>query len=127
MEELKTICGVAFGGALGAVVRFAVSAAVTERLVGGFPYGTFVINITGAFLAGCLVVMVSERALVSDLLKTSLMVGFLGAYTTFSAFEMENLNLLRAGNYVTAISYTVFSVIGGLAAVYLGSELGRRL
>ncbi len=99
---MRTIIGVGVAGAFGALSRYGVEGFVSERFPGSFPAGTFVINVTGSFVLGFLFVLLTERINASAALRTSLTVGFVGAYTTFSTFSFETLRLIEDGALRTA-------------------------
>ncbi len=117
---------VAVGGAIGAVARLAV-ATVVRRLAGpDFPWGTLAVNLTGSFLLGLLVALLVSRSLHNpDLFRYGLGVGFLGAYTTFSTFELEGHDLMASGKSAWSLLYLVGSVVAGFIAIKLGLMLGR--
>ena len=96
------------------------------RFGGTFPLGTLVINITGSFLIGFLMTMLTERFKLDPNWRLLLVVGFLGGYTTFSSFEWETYTVVRDGARWTGALNVVSSVILGYLAVWLGSMLGRR-
>lgn len=118
--------GIALGGALGAVARFAFGAFVAARApFGAFPLATLVINVLGSFALGLLLALVARGA-VSDAWRLWLGVGFLGAFTTFSAFSVEVDALLRRGAWTQAFTYVGLSVALGFAAAVLGRVAGER-
>jgi CrcB protein len=96
------------------------------RIGGRFPTGTFVINVSGSFLIGLVMTLLTERFKLHPNLRVFLVVGFLGGYTTFSTFEWEAIGLLRDGARWLATLYVVASVLCGYAAVWLGSVLAAR-
>lgn len=112
------LAAVALGGAAGCVARYLVASAVAAKLGSQWPWGTFVVNLTGSFAIGLLMSWLGPR----DGARLLLVTGFLGGYTTFSAFEYELLGLKK----VPAAVYAVASVAVGYAAVWLGSAVGRR-
>lgn len=115
------------GGALGAVARYLVNISPLANVSDKFPLPTFVINITGSFLIGFLFVMFTERFEVSENIRLALAVGFLGAFTTFSAFELEMFILMRDRQVFTAFAYLALSVFTGFIGVLAGVALGRRI
>lgn len=121
------IASVLLGGALGALARYAVGGYVAARVGIGFPYGTFIINITGSFALGVLSVLTTERALIHPEWRTFIGVGFLGAYTTFSSWEYETFRLIEDGNLLGGFMNLGASVVIGFAAVLLGVILARSL
>lgn len=124
---MRTIIGVGVAGAFGALSRYGVEGFVSERFPGSFPSGTFVINVTGSFLLGLLFVLLTERVAVSPALRTSLTVGFVGAYTTFSTFSFETLRLLEDGALRTAAVNVVATMALGLLAAWAGMTIGRAI
>ncbi len=116
----------ASGGAVGSALRYLVSGYAQRVLVPGagalasFPAGTLVVNVTGSLLIGLLAGLAESRALLGPEARLLLVTGLLGGYTTFSAFSLETLVLLRAGQTVTAISTVILQVILGLAAAWVG-------
>jgi CrcB protein len=120
------VLAVALGGAIGSVLRFVISTAATNRFGPGFPMGTFAINVTGSFAIGVVAELALTRAFgVSAEVRTFLVVGILGGYTTFSSFTLESLNLLRDGAPLTALGYSVGSVVLGVIAAYAGLVVAR--
>jgi CrcB protein len=109
-------------GALGAVARFRVGAAVSARVPGDFPSGTLVVNLTGAFTLGILTgAAISHRA--AFIFGT----GFMGGYTTFSTWMVETERLGEAGELVAAIVYVALSMLAGLAVAAAGFYLGQAI
>jgi fluoride exporter len=127
METLTKYAVVAAGGALGAMVRYALGAHVFSRFAVSFPIGTFIINVTGSFLIGFFLTLIAERASIHPNWRLAVAVGFLGSYTTFSAFEYETAQLLTNRKGALAACYVIFSVVFGLAALWCGNAAGRRL
>ena len=101
-----TYLAIALGGAAGSVLRYAVQAALRPAS-GGFPWGTLTVNFAGSWI------------------RPWLMVGLLGGFTTFSAFSLENVHLLRNGQLATLFTYVLASVAGGLALALAGYVLAR--
>lgn len=127
VETAAKIIFVGVGGALGAIARYLVNISPLANVSDKFPLPTFVINITGSFLIGFLFVMFTERFEVSENVRLALAVGFLGAFTTFSAFELEIFLLMRERQVLTAVLYLVLSVITGFVGLLAGVALGRRV
>lgn len=126
MEKFMPYLLVGAGGFLGANTRFAVNKAFLHFFGLNFPYGTFFINVSGSFLLGVLWdIAVYSKIVSPDYMKYFLGVGFLGAYTTFSTFELETESLIQNGAFFSAAAYVVLSVVLGLAAVRLGLMAGR--
>jgi CrcB protein len=116
---------VAVGGAFGAVARFAIDGWVSERTGGLFPWGTLLINVSGAFLLGLLATLAIDRSVLSPEIRPIAMIGFLGAYTTFSTWMLDCWRLMQEGAWALAAANLVGSVLLGLVAVGLGVALGR--
>jgi len=115
------------GGGLGAVARFMVSTSVNERLSSNFPYGTLVVNVMGSFIMGFLAMWLVEKLGLNPLLRLAIFVGFLGAFTTFSTFSMETLNLFNEGLAFQALLNMLINVMLSVLAVWLGVILGKQL
>ncbi len=122
---IKQIALVALGGGVGSVLRYLVSVWFSKQLPGAFPWGTFVVNITGCLLIGFLIGLTVRFGLLENELRLLLIVGFCGGYTTFSAFSVENLKLIETGNYMLFTLYVVTSVLLGLIAVWSGNALSK--
>lgn len=122
---VPTVLGIALAGALGALARYGLEGFVSRRVPGAFPWGTFVVNVSGAFVLGLLFTLLTERLSVDPWLRSSLTIGFLGAYTTFSTLSLESYRLLADGAIGLAIANTIGSLGTGLVAVYLGVVAGR--
>jgi len=117
---------VVIGGGTGALVRYVAASAIMTRFGGKFPLGTLVINVTGSFLIGFLMTILTERFNLDPSWRLLLVVGFLGGYTTFSSFEWETYTAVRDGGLWTGMLNVVSSVMLGYVAVWLGSILARR-
>jgi CrcB protein len=118
---------VGLGGFVGSIARFWLGSYITYRMGARFPYGTFVINISGSFLIGLIVTLLAERAHWSPNLLYLIPIGFIGAYTTFSTFELEAFRSVRTGDLLLAFSYVILSVAVGFIAVWIGVITGRNL
>ncbi len=114
---------VAVGGALGAVARYGVAGWVQQlvenRPSATFPWGTLLINISGCAVMGLLAPILFERSLLRPELRMAILVGFLGAYTTWSTFSYETLRFLNDGDFRHALYYTVGTNAGCFVAVWL--------
>jgi CrcB protein len=124
---MRTIAGIAVAGALGAMARYGLEGVVSRRVGGAFPWGTFVVNVTGAFVAGLLFTILTQRFVVSPWLRSTLLVGFLGAYTTFSTLTLETFRLFEDGAYALGALNGLGSLVAGLVAVYGGIVVGRSI
>ena len=116
---------VGVGGFAGAIARYLVDGWVSAAGSGSFPWGTFVINISGSFVLGLLFALVMERSVLPADLRPPVMIGFIGAYTTFSTWMLESLRLVEDGAYVSAFANLAGSVALGLLAVFAGIVVGR--
>jgi CrcB protein len=110
---------VMIGGSFGAISRYALSTLIKRRISAEFPVSTFTINLIGSFLIGIL--MAANTGNFNQLL---LCTGFMGGFTTFSTFEMENINLFQDRNYKTLLLYTATSCICCIMIAILGLKLG---
>jgi fluoride exporter len=112
------------GGFLGAVARYLLGNYIGSRYGVRFPYGTFVINMSGSFLVGFILTLLS-RTTASQYWRYLIPIGFIGAYTTFSTFEYETFRAVQEGQSITGLLNVALSVIVGFAAVWVGAVLGR--
>lgn len=118
---------IAIGSALGGVARHAVGLFVTQKWGSVFPWGTLTVNVVGSFSIGVLgaLVAVSQRTSTADVVRELLMIGFLGGFTTFSAFSLQTLQLLRDGQPGYALANVGVSIAACLVAVWLGYLCGE--
>jgi len=117
---------VGFGGFIGAIARYLLGTYIGGRYGLRFPYGTFVINITGCFLVGFVLALLS-RTTASTYWRYLIPIGFIGAYTTFSTFEYETLRAVQDGQVLIGLFNIGLSVVAGFIAVWAGDALGRVL
>lgn len=110
---------VALGGAVGSILRYAVSA-LLKTPPSTFPVATFLVNITGCFVIGILHTMLTRSGTHQAELRLLLMTGILGGFTTFSSFGLEAVTLVKSGSFALAAGYSLSSLVIGIAAVYLG-------
>lgn len=118
---------IGLGGFLGANCRYLVGGWVAERFGSTFPYGTLLINVSGSFVIGLFLTLITERFIAPPSARLFFVIGFLGAYTTFSTFSFETLALIEARSYLAATVNLVGSVALGMLAVVLGAAIGRLL
>jgi CrcB protein len=115
------------GGGAGSLSRYVVGSALVTRYGTRLPIvGTMTINVTGSFLIGILMTLITERFGANQNLRPLLVIGFLGGYTTFSSFEWETYSAIRDGGFWIGMFNIVGSVTLGYAAVWLGAMLARR-
>ena len=118
---------VALGGAVGAAARYVVDGWISDRTGGQFPWGTLAINLTGSLVLGVLFTLTVERNFISAATRGPLMIGFVGAYTTFSTLMLESWRLWEDGSVGLALGNLVGSTVLGLVAVVAGLTIGRAL
>src|SRR3954470_18137964 len=115
---------VALGGAIGSAARYLVGAFIANRFGPDFPWGTFIVNVSGSFLIGVILSFVGGGQLPAGA-RPFLAVGIMGGYTTFSTYNHETLQLIQDGEFGAATFNTLGQAVAGLIAVYLGVVLGR--
>lgn len=115
---------IGLGGFLGANARYLVANWAARRFGARFPYGTFLINISGSFILGFFLALLQERAFLHPHYRLFFAVGFLGAYTTFSTFTYESLRLIQEGSFLLGFVNIVGSAVVGLLGAFCGFVLG---
>jgi len=123
--ECVQYVAVAVGAMLGANLRFVVGNWAADRFGADFPYGTFIINVSGAFVIGIVLSFIGARVGVSPLWRLFFVTGFLGGYTTFSSYAWEALTLAQDGNWLPAAAYVFGSNGLGFIGVWLGAVIAR--
>lgn len=116
---------IAIGGAAGAVARFLVDSVISERWPSAFPWGTLAVNLSGSLVLGFLFALTIERGVLPAGSRAPLMIGFLGAYTTFSTLMLESWRLVEDGAVGLAFANIAGSCMLGLTAVFVGLAIGR--
>jgi len=116
---------IAAGGALGAVMRFVASNAVYAWLGRGFPYGTLSVNLIGSFLIGIAFILLTEKLTMASEVRAFILIGFLGAFTTFSTFSLETLALLQQGFFIKSMLNILLSVTLCLFATWGGMIMAK--
>ena len=116
-----TVLLVGVGGFFGAVARYLLDSAIGGR----FPWGILVVNVSGSFAVGLLFALVAERGVIADSVRAPVMVGFIGAFTTFSTLALDTWRLAEGGSVPLALANIVGSAVLGLVAVGLGLAVGR--
>jgi CrcB protein len=125
--KMAPFLAISLGGILGANARYLVSLYVAERFGAAFPYGTFLINVTGSLVIGFFLTLAVEKLAIDPLWRLFFATGFLGAYTTFSTYTYEAAVLLRAGSYGPALLYLFGSVLVGMVGVFAGILAAERI
>jgi fluoride exporter len=121
---VPTAVGIAVAGAAGALARYGLEGLVSRRGT-AFPWGTLAVNVTGALLLGFLFTLMSDRIVVAPWLRSTIAIGFLGAYTTFSTLSYETFRLVEDRAYGLAAANAFGSLAAGLLAVYVGVVAAR--
>jgi CrcB protein len=125
---MRTIVAIGIAGAFGALARYGLDGLVSRRFTSSsFPWGTLVVNVSGAFVLGLLMTLMTEQLTTAAWLRSALTIGLLGAYTTFSTLSYETYRLLEDGAVGLAAANMLGSMAAGLVAVYLGVVAGRAL
>jgi len=124
---LQHIGIVGVGGFLGANARYWLGSWLGAWLGGRWPWATLVINVSGSLVIGLLLVLLTERVEVDPRWRLLFVTGFLGAYTTFSTFSWEAIEMIERAEYLPAAGYLMASVVLGLVGVAVGAGLARRL
>jgi CrcB protein len=118
---------IALGGAAGATTRYLVDAWIAQRAGGAFPWGTLVINISGSLMVGLLFALAIERGVLPASVRAPVLVGFFGAYTTFSTLMLESWRLIEGGAVILGLANLVGSSVVGMVALVGGLMIGRAL
>jgi CrcB protein len=122
---IKGFLIVGLGGAIGSMLRYAVQKFFQAQSAAAFPTGTLLVNISGCFLIGILWGLVSRSLSWNEEMKLLLMTGFCGGFTTFSAFTLEGIGLLKENKTALFLVYLTASVVGGLLATFIGIRIAK--
>ena len=122
---IKNLLIVGLGGAVGSMLRYAVQKIFQVQSAATFPTGTLLVNIAGCFLIGILWSMISRSLTWNEEMKLLLMTGFCGGFTTFSAFTLEGIGLLKENKMALFLIYLTASVVGGLLATFIGIRIAK--
>ena len=122
-----SIISIAIGGAAGSLCRYGMSNGIYLLLGRSFPYGTLAVNILGSFIMGIVYILMIERASISEELRAGITIGLLGAFTTFSTFSIETINLIESGEILKAGLNILFSVTLCVVGCWLGMNLSRQI
>jgi len=118
---------IALGGAAGATTRYLLDTWVSERAAGAFPWGTFVVNVSGSLILGVLFALAVERGVLPASLRAPVLIGFIGAYTTFSTLMLESWRLIEGGAVGLGLANLIASSVLGMVAVVVGLLIGRAI
>jgi len=116
---------IAIGGSLGAIARYEVAARIQANVPAGFPWGTFVVNISGCLIMGISTTLLTDRLVPNPQWRFLVPIGFIGAYTTFSTFELETFRAGTDGAWLIGGLYVVSSVVVGYLALWAGAVMAR--
>ena len=115
------------GGGFGAILRYALSISVDQRMAASFPLGTFAVNVLGCFVMGILATWLDQRGISSPTVRLFWVTGLLGAFTTFSTFSFETMKLIESGKMLHATAKAAVSVVACVFAVMAGIAVARAL
>jgi CrcB protein len=122
---MGTVFAIALGGALGAVGRYALSSQITHWIGPGFPWGILAVNVIGCFVMGVVAELGALTLNLSPEMRAFLTTGILGGFTTFSAFALDSAVMIERGDWVATAAYVAASVLGSIAALFLGLGVVR--
>ncbi|MFD1009346.1 fluoride efflux transporter CrcB [Oceanisphaera ostreae] len=120
---MKTLLFIALGGALGATLRFGITDLMARLLGRSFPYGTLTVNLLGSLVMGCVFILVQQQIVNAHSWRPFVMVGMLGALTTFSSFSLDSLLLLEQGQWLKAMLNVCLNVVCCIIVTYLGMQI----
>ena len=124
MTELSLVT-IAIGGGLGSIARFFISKGMENLFGSSFPFGTLTVNVAGSFILGWFFTFFVERPEINSSLRLGLIVGFLGAFTTFSAFSFESLQMLLNGAFFNAIFNVILNLVVCIGMCYIGILMAK--
>ncbi len=124
---MTNIIFIAGGGALGAILRYYMSTGIHNAMGQGFPYGTISVNLLGSIAIGIIYILTQQKFQLSLELKAGIMIGILGAFTTFSTFSLETITLLESGYAIKAVLNILLSVVLCIGGCWAGILVGRNL
>lgn len=127
-SQIRAAVAISLGAIAGALSRYHLTLWFVQRFGSEFPYGTFLINISGCFVIGFFTTLASERVvMIAPEVKLLVSTGFLGSYTTFSTYGLDTVTLLRNANFITAMLYWLGSALIGIFSVELGVVVAKLL
>ncbi|HLG40515.1 MAG TPA: fluoride efflux transporter CrcB [Chitinophagaceae bacterium] len=124
---IRNILLIGLGGGIGSIARYLCQRWFNENYPHPFPWGTFVVNLAGCFLIGVIYAASEKSTFLTPQIRLLLITGFCGGFTTFSTFAFENMNLLRSGDTVYFLFYTIGSVVLGIVGVFAGVTIMKLL
>jgi CrcB protein len=124
---LGQLIAIACGGAIGALSRFGLQQWIVTLYSGRFPLAIFVANSIGSLILGLVYVLIVEKGLLPEVWRPFLMIGLLGAFTTFSTFSLDSIRLIEQGDWLVALGNIFANVVVGLIAAFIGMYIGRWL
>ncbi|GGB44654.1 putative fluoride ion transporter CrcB [Oceanisphaera marina] len=124
---MKTLLFIALGGALGATLRFGITDLMGRLLGRAFPYGTLTVNLLGSLMMGCIFILVQQQVVSAHSWRPFVMVGMLGALTTFSSFSLDSLLLLEQGQWLKAMLNVCLNVVCCIMLTYFGMQITSSL
>lgn len=124
---LKNLLLVGLGGFFGSIARYLTYLLIDKRITSLFPWSTFAVNVAGSLLLGIIMGIMIKSTLINDNMRLLLAIGFCGSFTTFSTFAYENMFLYHQKALITALIYTLLSLIVGIAAVFGGYFIGKSI
>ena len=127
MRSIMRLFLIGFAGFVGTIVRYWLSGTVARRYGETFPLGTLVVNLVGCFFVGLFYCLMQERYLVNQTVRSIVLIGLLGGFTTFSSFGLQTFTLLRDQEITLALLYMVSSNVLGVILVWVGYSLARTL
>ena len=122
---MGVIAAVGIGGGIGALIRYYVAGWIQPAWWPGFPFGIFVVNITGGLVMGLITALAALKLQMAPEMRAFLTTGILGGYTTFSTFSLDSALLMERGAYAQAAAYVVGSVVLSILAIFLGFWIVR--
>jgi CrcB protein len=125
LGRVEKYLAVGVGGFVGSIARFWLATYIGQRMGTRFPYGTFIVNISGCFLIGMVMTILNEKTQLSSTYRYLIPIGFIGGYTTFSAFEYETLRAIQDGQFAVGLLNVALSVLVGFLMVWTGAMVAK--